>query len=98
MDRNVVVRVPERVWATIAFFEPLPAEWGLTPSVRRRLTEATVQRHAGSETTLRCVSLTPEEAQLLEAWLILVCARSSAPPDCWTFLDLLREALRSQDV
>ena len=95
MNRHVVVSVPDRIWATLAFFEPLPPDWGLTPSVRRCLTAAAVQHQADTAATLRRVSLTREEAQLLETWLILVCGRSAAPPDCWTFLERLRDTMRS---
>ena len=59
---------------------------------------AVVHRDADFQVSFRRVSLALEEAQLLEAWLILVCGRSAAPHDCGTFLALLREAMRSQDV
>jgi hypothetical protein len=91
MNGEVTVKIPDRVWATVVAFEPLPPGWGLTPQVRQRLRDAVIEERT-CEPAVRTVRLSAAEALVLENWLVLVCVRNDAPPDCFKTLDLVRRA------
>ena len=91
MNGEVGVKIPDRVWATVVDFEPFPPGWGLTPQVRQRLRDAVIEERPG-ESAVRVVRLSSAEALVLENWLVLVCARDDAPPDCFSTLELVRRA------
>ena len=95
MSREVRVHLPERVWTSVVNFELYPSALGLAPAVRQRLRDAVETRNEQPvPAAFRVVTLTGEDADVLENWLSAVCSRPDAPRDCRTALELLREGKR----
>ena len=95
MTRSVSVHFPERVWAGVVDFEPYLGDLALAPGVRQRLRDAVEMRQESPiPTVFRVAALTHEEADVLENWLSTLCARTGAPRECQTALDLVREGQR----
>ena len=94
MGREVMVHLPERVWTTLVNLVMAPDGSSLPAAVRQRLRDAVETRSEPVPAALRLVTLTREDADVLESWLGALCSRPDCPRDCRTALDLLREGKR----
>jgi hypothetical protein len=67
----------------------------LPPVVRRSLRDALeTGEQLPIPVALRVVTLTVEDAETVEHWLIVLCESPDAPRDCRRALELLRDARR----
>ena len=94
MSREVMVHLPERVWTTLVNLVMSLDASGVPAAVRQRLRDAVETRSEPMPAVLRVVTLTREDAAVLESWLDAICSRADAPRDCRTALDLVREGKR----
>ena len=95
MSREFSVHLPERVWAAIVDFDLHPRGWSLEPLVRQCLLDAgEIRQEQPIPVVLRVVTLSTEQADVLENWLSTMGSRTDAPRDCRTALELIREGRR----
>jgi hypothetical protein len=94
MGKEVSVTMVESVWRDIVAHEPLGLE--LNPAVRAQLLSAA--NHSSQPPSVpmavRTATLTPEQAELLEAWLAVVVTRPGSPLGGGAALHAVREGIR----
>lgn len=95
MSHEASVHLPERVWAAVVDYELYPSGLGLAPAVRQRLRDAVESPpEPPLPNVFRVATMTREECDVLENWLSAICARTDAPRDCRTALELVRQGRR----
>ena len=91
----MIVIFDAAVWEQLLVYVPYPSAVDLQPSIRIEVRGATLITRRGSmPTSLRVVSLTPEQAEELEVWLAVVVDRADAPAALRDALDAVSEARR----
>ena len=95
MSLEVSVRLTERVWREFVEYAPSPPAPGLPAAIRSQLQAGvalTEERPARLDFRVATMSL--DQANELERWLIALAARPNAPVGIGVALTAVREAIR----
>jgi hypothetical protein len=80
VSKEIAILFPEHVWQAIVHYEPLAPGTRLAEPTRRQLHDAVAIQHPEPvEKRGRVITLSPEQADSLEAWLQAAAGRSDAP-------------------
>ena len=95
MSSEVSVRLTERVWREFVEYAPSPQSPGLPPAIRSQLQAGVaLTEEKPARLDFRITTLSMEQANELERWLITVAARPHAPVGIGVALTAVREAIR----
>jgi hypothetical protein len=95
MGTEVSVRLTERVWREFIDYAPSPPAPGLAPAIRSQLQAGVaLTEEKPARLDFRVTTLTLDQANELERWLIAVAARPNAPVGVGVALTAVREGIR----
>jgi hypothetical protein len=95
MSAEVSVRLTERVWREFVDYAPSQPTPGLPAAIRSQLQAGvSLTEEKPARLDFRITTLSLEQANELERWLIAVAARPHAPVGIGVALTAVREAIR----
>jgi hypothetical protein len=95
MMTEVSVRLTERVWREFVDYAPSPPTPSLPPEIRSQLQAGVaLTEEKPARLDFRVTTLSLDQANELERWLIAVAARPNAPIGVGVALTAVREGIR----